>query len=333
MRAPSVSPAIKDAALAAAARFPVASLGHYPTPVEELSRFRAAAGLPQRILVKRDDAISFGFGGNKVRKLRYLIPTVLDRGADTVITCGGVQSNHARATAAACAVSGLACHIVVNGVEPSRPTANALLNRHLGATFEYVGSREERKPAMERALARLREAGRRPVIVPLGASTPHGALGYLAGVAELVAQGVAPDAIVHACSSGGTSAGILAGVALHGLETRVIGISADDPPAAVETEIRGILQGLEGLLGLEGGALAAVRVEVDDRFVGPGYGEPTAESTEAQSLAARTEALFVDHTYTAKALAGLVAYCRDGRIAKNATVLFWHTGGQVALFG
>lgn len=320
-------------ALGALARFPVASLGHYPTPVDELSRFRTAAGLSQRILVKRDDAIPFGFGGNKVRKLRYVVPTVLASGADTVITCGGVQSNHARATTAACAASGLACHLVVNGVEPEQPTANALLNRHLGATFEYVATREERKPAMERAFARLKDAGRRPAIIPLGASTPHGALGYVAAVGELVEQGAVPDVIVHACSSGGTSAGLLAGCAIHGLATRVVGISADDPPAAVEAEVRGILAGLEALLELEPDALnTAVSVEVDDQFVGPGYGETTPQSIEAQSLAARTEAVFVDHTYTAKALAGVVAYCRDGRIPKEATVLFWHTGGQVALF-
>jgi len=283
------------------------------------------------ILIKRDDTIPFAFGGNKVRKLRYLIPQVLTSGADTVVTCGGVQSNHARATAAACAASGLACHIVVNGVEPAAPTGNALLNRHLGATFEYVANREDRKPAMDRAFARLHRAGRRPAIVPLGASTPHGALGYLAAVAELVAQGIVPDVIVHACSSGGTSAGILAGCQLHGLATRVIGISADDPPAAVNAEIQAIVAGMEDLLGLDRGALS-VSVEIDDQLVGTGYGEPTPASIEAQSLAARTEAIFVDHTYTAKALAGLIAYCRDGRIPATATVLFWHTGGQVALF-
>lgn len=320
-------------ALARLAAFPVAAFGQYSTPIDELRRFGAAAGLSQRILVKRDDAIPFAFGGNKVRKLRYVIPTVIAAGADTVVTSGGVQSNHARATAAACAGSGLACHIVVNGVEPTTPTGNALLNRLLGASFEYVVGRADRRPAMERAAARFREAGRRPVIIPLGASTPHGALGYLSAVGELVGQGAVPDVIVHACSSGGTSAGILAGCRLHGLATRVIGFSADDPPAAVESEIRAILAGLEPLLGLEVDALnGAVQVEVDDGQVGTGYGEPTPRSIEAQTLAARTEALLVDQVYTAKALAGLVAYCRDGRIPADATVLFWHTGGQVALF-
>lgn len=321
------------AALTSLARRPSAALGHFPTPIDSLNRLGTALGLSQRLFIKRDDAISFGFGGNKVRKLRYVIPDLQAQGVDTVITCGGVQSNHARATAAACAASGLGCHLIVNGAPPARLSGNALLNQLLGASVEYVAGRPERKPAMERALERLRADGRRPAIVPLGASTPMGALGFVDAVGEMLQQGARPDVIVHACSSGGTSAGLVAGVALHRLDTRVIGISADDPPAAVEAEVRSIIAGLEPMLGLATGSLArAVRIEVDDRFVGSGYGEPTAASNEAQSVAARQEAVFVDHTYTAKALAGLIAYCRDGRISADATVLFWHTGGQVALF-
>ncbi len=333
-------------ALDALARMPVAaSLGYYPTPVEPMDRLREALRVPQRLLVKRDDAISFGFGGNKIRKLRYVIPAVLAEGADVVITCGGVQSNHARATAAACAVHGIHCHIVANGEEPAHPSGNALLNRLLGASVEYVSGREGRAPAMAAAAERFRAEGRRPTIVPLGASTPIGALGYVAGVGELLEQGVRPDVIVHAGSSGGTMAGILAGCLLHGLSTRVIAISADDPPAEVERAVRGILHGLGSLLGQDGDGFARLPgVEVDDRFVGDGYGIATPASRAVQSLAARREGFFVDHTYSAKALAGLATYCGavldpDGpslpgsvRIQASATVLFWHTGGQVALF-
>jgi D-cysteine desulfhydrase len=327
-----------DPALAAAARdrlerLPVAPFGHYPTPIDEMPRFARALGLRQRIRVKRDDAIPFGFGGNKVRKLRYVVPGLQAAGVDTIISCGGVQSNHARATAAAAAASGLACHLVANGAAPSVPTANARLNLLLGATIEYVADRTERVPAMERAAERLAAAGRRPAIVPLGASTPEGALGYAAAIGELRDQGPLPDVIVVSSSSGGTLAGLTAGLALHGLSTRIVAISADDPPAAVEGAVRPILRGLGPLLGLEAGALdEAARLEIDDGFVGPGYGSPTPGSIEAQSAAARNEAIFVDHTYTAKALAGLVAYCRDGRIGPDADVLFWHTGGQVGLF-
>jgi len=321
-----------DVALAQLRSIPVAPLGLEPTPIDDLSRLGSAVGLRQRILVKRDDAIPFGFGGNKIRKLRYVLAPLVTGGADTVITCGGVQSNHARATAAASAAVGLDCHIVVNGQAPEQPTANALLNQLLGATLEYVAGREDRVPAMERAAERLRHAGRRPAIVPLGASTPLGALGYAAAIGELLAQGPAPDVIVHACSSGGTSAGILAGCHLHDLPTRVIGFSADDPPPSVERQVRAIMRGVGPLLGLDADAFDRVTVEVDDSFVGPGYGQATPASRDAQSAAARTGALFVDHTYTAKALAGLIAYCRDGRIDPDATVLFWHTGGQVGLF-
>src|SRR5256885_2564757 len=188
---------------------------------------------------------------------------------------------------------------------------------------------------MERAAERLRGAGRRPYIVPLGASTPLGALGFTTAVGELLRQlpHPGPDVIFHASSSGGTQAGLLAGCILHGLSTRVIGISADDPPEKVGAEVRRILHGMGPLLGLEAETLSAVAaVEVDDGFVGEGYGIASAASEEAQRLAATTEALFLDHTYTAKAVAGLLAYCRDGRIAPQSSVLFWHTGGQAGLF-
>ncbi|MBM4185927.1 MAG: D-cysteine desulfhydrase family protein [Gemmatimonadetes bacterium] len=319
-------------ALAALRRFPCRTLGRYPTPIDPLDRFGRRAGIPQRLFVKRDDAISFGFGGNKVRKLQYVLPSIVASGADTVITCGGVQSNHVRATAAAATAAGLDCHVVVNGTAPTPPTGNALLDRLYGATFEYVSAREERAPAMERAAARLRAEGRRPAIVPLGASTPHGALGYVAAIGEMLDQGLRPDLIVHACSSGGTSAGLLAGCAVHGLDAAVIGISADDPPAAVETAVRSILRGLGELLEIGPALESSIRVQVDDAFVGPGYGEPTPASREAAELMARAEAIVVDHSYTAKATAGLLDYCRSRRIGADATVLFWHTGGQVALF-
>jgi len=145
--------------------------------------------------------------------------------------------------------------------------------------------------------------------------------------------GIVPDAIVHASSSGGTQAGLTAGCALNDLPTRVIGISADDPATSIEAEVRRIVGGLGTMLGDDGEALArGVHVTADDSFVGEGYGLPTPASQEAQSIAARTEALFVDHTYTAKAFAAVLAYIRAGRFRKNQTIVFWHTGGQVGLF-
>ncbi|MDQ3997120.1 MAG: pyridoxal-phosphate dependent enzyme [Gemmatimonadota bacterium] len=304
------------------------------TPLEEMVRLRAALGDGgPRLLVKRDDAIPFGFGGNKVRKLQIVAAEALAAGADTLVTCGGVQSNHARATAATATRLGLGCVIVANGIRPPRLTGNALLDELLGAEVEYVTTRAERDAGMERAAERLRREGRVPCVIPLGASTPRGALAYARAVGEMLRQVPAPDAIVHACSSGGTQAGLLAGCALNGLSTRVIGVSADDPASNVADAVARIVSGMGPLLGLDGDELAAAcPIEVDDSFVGEGYGLATEASREAQRLAARTEALFVDHTYTAKALAALIAYVRDGRLREGQTVLFWHTGGQVGLF-
>ena len=303
----------------------------YPPPVEDLARLRAALGGGPELFVKRDDAIPLGFGGNKIRKLQVVGAQALAAGADTLITTGGVQSNHARATASVAARLGLRCVLVANGAPQDKPTANALLDRLLGADVRYVSSREERVPAMSRAADELRAAGRRPFIIPLGASTAHGAAAYAAAVGELLQQMSPPDTIVLATSSGGTQAGIVAGCVLHGLTTRVVGVSADDPAPAIAREIRRNLAGLEELLGTATGALATAPIEIDDTFVGDGYGIPTPASAAAIELCARTEAMFLDPTYTAKAMAGLVARVRNGDLA-GGTALFWHTGGQVGLF-
>lgn len=305
---------------------PRISLLSGPTPVEEMPRLRAALGGGPRLLVKRDDAIPFGFGGNKVRKLEFAFAEAIDRGADTLVTVGGVQSNHARATAAAAAKLGLRCVLIINGAPQERPTANALLDRLLGAEVEYIPSRNERAETSERVMARLTHDGRKPYFIPLGASTSTGALGFVAAFAELIAQGVEPDVIVHACSSGGTQAGLVAGAALQGMQTRIIGVSADDPATEIDATVRRIVRGIDGLVDFNGA------IEVDDTRVGDGYGSPTGASREAQQLAARTEALFVDHTYTAKALGAMIAYVRERKLTSDQTVLFWHTGGQVGLF-
>jgi 1-aminocyclopropane-1-carboxylate deaminase/D-cysteine desulfhydrase-like pyridoxal-dependent ACC family enzyme len=320
-------------ALDALHELPSITLGHYPTPVEELPRLRATLGGGPRLLIKRDDAIPFGWGGNKVRKLEIVAARAHADGADTLITTGGVQSNHCRVTAAAAAKLGMKCAIVANGAPPATPTANALLVRLLGAEVHYVAARDERAPAMEAIADELRGAGRKPFIIPLGASTPLGALGLIAGVAELVEQIRPPDAIVHATSSGGTQAGLVVGCRLFGLHTRVIGISADDPVGTIQAVVSSIITGMGQYLDVDGrDLLPDAPVEVDDSFVGEGYGVPTPASTEAIELLARTEAIFLDHTYTGKAMAGLIAYVRGGRFRDDQTVLFWHTGGQVALF-
>ena len=316
----------------ALAALPVLPLAPAPTPVEELARLRAALGGGPTLLVKRDDAIGFAFGGNKVRKMRLVAAAALAEGADTLITCGGIQSNHARVTAATAARCGMHCVLVANGAPPERPTGNALLDTLLGADIRYVANRDERWPAMEAAAEELRRAGRKPFIVPLGASTPLGAAAFVDAVRELLAQIDPPDVIVHATSSGGTQAGLVAGCALAGVKTTVIGISADDPAPAIEGTVRRLLDGLAPLLGVDAAHFQRAPVHVEDRFVGGGYGVPTDASQEALALTARTEAIFLDPTYTAKAMAGLIARVRARQFVNDQTILFWHTGGQVALF-
>ncbi len=317
----------------ALARFPSLPLVPAPTMVEPLPRLAALLGGGPRLLIKRDDAIPFGFGGNKVRKLALVAARAQADGAYTLITAGGVQSNHARATAATAAKIGMRSVLVVNGVAQERPTGNALLDHVLGAEVVYVGSRDERAPMILEMAERLRLEGRRPFAIPIGASTPLGALGLALAVAELVDQIPAPDIIVHSTSSGGTQAGLVAGCRLLGLATRVIGVSADESSALLASEVRAIVSGIADLLDLEPQALSrGTAIEVDDRFVGGGYGVPSDESREAIELAARTEAIFLDPTYTAKAMAGLIAYVRQQKFVEGQTVLFWHTGGQVGLF-
>ena len=314
-------------------RFPSLPFVPAPTIVEPMPSLLMLLGGGPRLLIKRDDAIPFGFGGNKVRKLALVAACAVAEGADTLITAGGVQSNHARATAAAAAKLGLRAVLVANGEPPERLTANALLDELLGAEVVYVPSREDRAPKILEIAARLREEGRRPFPIPIGASTPLGALGFALAVAELVDQMPAPDVIVHSSSSGGTQAGLVAGCRLLGLPTRVIGISADDSSASLQSHVRAIVSGMADLLVMDPLTLSkGTAIEVDDRFVGGGYGIPTDESREAMELAARTEAIFLDPTYTAKAMAGLIAYVRQQKFKEDQTVLFWHTGGQVGLF-
>lgn len=303
-----------------------------PTPVDEAKRLAAQLNLRARLLIKRDDAIPFGAGGNKVRKMELVGARALAEGADTLVTSGGVQSNHCRVTAALAARLGLRCTLVVNGEAQVKPTGNALLVSLFGARVEYVPSRVERAPRVQQVLDDLAAQQRRGFAIPLGASTPLGALGYVRAVGELLAQlPAAPDIIIHASSSAGTQAGLAAGCALHGVKTRVIGISADDPAEDIAAAVRDLTTGIADLLALD--PLRLTRdVEVDASFVGGGYGVPTSRSKEAIALAASCEGLPVDPVYGAKALAALIAYARQGMFDRCESVLFWHTGGVPGLF-
>jgi len=321
-------------ALARLMSLPTVTLVSQASPVEELKRLSEAVGVTNgpRIFIKRDDLLSFGCGGNKVRKMQAVAAEAQASGADTLITCGGVQSNHARVTAAAGAVLGMRVVLVVNGQKQALPTGNARLDALLGADVRHVASRDDRDPTMKAVADELRAAGRTPFIVPLGASTATGALGFARGVSE-IAGVVKPTVIIHSTSSGGTQAGLIAGCALVGVRARVIGISADDSSASLTRTVGTLLNEMAAKLGAKRETIAAEgSVEVDDSQVGGGYGVPTAASTEALELLARREGILLDPVYTAKAMAGLIARLRSGAFAPADTILFWHTGGQPGYF-
>jgi 1-aminocyclopropane-1-carboxylate deaminase/D-cysteine desulfhydrase-like pyridoxal-dependent ACC family enzyme len=256
-----------------------------------------------------------------------------------LVTTGGPQSNHARVTAAAAARMGLGCVLVVNGSIPDPPTGNALLHRLFGAHVRNVASRSERASAMAEAAEEIASAGGRALVVPLGASTPRGALGYVAAALELHDQlPPQPDRAVHlfvASSSGGTLAGLQAGLALlDRTDLNVIAVSADTPRDELLATARSLAAGALGLLGESASLLDRVRGRVDatDAEVGPGYGIPTEASREATELLARGEGVLVDPVYTSKAAAGLVGWLREGRFPAGDRAVFWHTGGHPALF-
>jgi len=305
---------------------PRLEVGLYPTPVEEMPRLARALGGP-RLFIKHDDYTGPAFGGNKVRKLEYVLAAARAEEADVVLTVGGIGSNHARVTAALAAKAGFECHLILNGGESSTP-ASLYLDQLYGAKVQLVRGRAERAPAMQRAADELCAAGRKPYQIPLGASTAAGAMGYVRAAHEIAAAGMKFDAIFHSTSSGGTQAGLVAGFEIAGYPTRVIGVSADDPAAEIAGRVREIATGAGELLGRK----LNPSIEVDDRFIGGGYGISSAQADEAASLFARNEGIVLDPVYTAKAAAAMIARIRAGEFTANQRILFIHTGGQLALF-
>jgi D-cysteine desulfhydrase family pyridoxal phosphate-dependent enzyme len=316
---------------------PRLNYGVYPTRIEDASRFRQALGRgAPRIFIKRDDYTGAGFGGNKVRKLEYVLAKAVAAGAEVAITVGGVKSNHARVTAAMCAKLGLRCVLILNSAavahEGLKP-ASLAIDELFGAEVIHVANREDRAATAESVAEKLRGEGKNVEVIPLGASTPLGALGFVRAVEEAKAQFEAIDTridyIFHSSSSGGTQAGIVAGRQLFDWrEARVIGVSADDPSASISGQVGRIIRGVGEALG----AQLSEDVTVLDEYTGAGYGIPSAQGDEAIGLLARTEGVILDPVYTAKAMAALIDWVRKGRLTETDNVLFWHTGGQLALF-
>ncbi|MBS1806993.1 MAG: D-cysteine desulfhydrase family protein [Acidobacteria bacterium] len=315
---------------------PRLAMGFYPTPIEELPRLREALGKnAPRLFIKRDDYTGPGFGGNKVRKLEYVLAQALADEVEVVITIGGIKSNHCRATAAFCARLGLRCILVLNSpAAPSYKPANLFLDELYGAEVHLVTSREERKATMARLAQELRESGVRVAAIPLGASTPLGALGFVSAMQELAQQlssfADKPNYIFHASSSCGTQAGIVAGAQLAGLsDIKIAGVSPDEAASTIAPEVAEIIRGIGRILKTE---IPHEPILVLDDYIGEGYGISTPESSAALRLVAKTEGVVLDPTYTAKAMAGLLDWIRTGKLTRDDTVLFWHTGGQLALF-
>jgi 1-aminocyclopropane-1-carboxylate deaminase/D-cysteine desulfhydrase-like pyridoxal-dependent ACC family enzyme len=317
-------------AIDALPRFP---LLEGPSPLQRLSRLSEALGGRAEIWIKREDLLPLAFGGNKLRNLEFLVGQALAEGADSVVTSGRRWSNHCRLTAAAGARAGLDVHLVLSG--PPRPLegANERIERLLGATVHGAATAErtDREALVDAVAEKLRAQGRRPFVIGVGGSGVSGAAGQLLAGRELVEQARAaaaePDVVVVPSATGGTQAGLIAGLRLVDCQARVQGVAVAQPPDELRPKIEHLLAGLGELVVRD----LAEPVHLDDAFLAPGYGRRNAAADEATERLARTEGLLVDPIYTAKALAWLIEAARRGEL-DGRRVVFWHAGGTPGLF-
>ena len=331
----------RRAALAdALARRPRIRFGHLPTPLEPMDRLSEELGGP-RLWVKRDDCTGLSSGGNKTRKLEFLMADAAERGADTIITQGATQSNHARQTAAAAAKLGMACHILLEDRTGSNDpdyvlNGNVLLDRLHGASVSKRAGGADMNAEMEALAERLRGEGRAPYVIPGGGSNPVGALGYVNCALELVEQaeamGLGIDALVHATGSSGTQAGLVAGLAALGSDIHLLGIGVRAPRGKQEGMVLDLARRTTEHLDLDL-AIEAAHVRANCDYVGEGYGIPTQGMVRAVKALARTEGLLFDPVYSGKGLDGLIDLIGKGYFEGMENVVFLHTGGSAALFG
>jgi D-cysteine desulfhydrase family pyridoxal phosphate-dependent enzyme len=321
------------------AQFPRVSLAHLPTPLEPLERLSGRLGGPP-ILIKRDDCTGLAFGGNKTRKLEFLFADAIEAGADTVITAGGLQSNHVRQTAAAANKLGLACHLVLQRYVDWPETAylesgNLLLDGLLGATLHFPPSEIPRDAEMAALAESLAAEGQHPYVIPGGGSNAIGGLGYAAAAGEILEQaaalGVEIGAIVFATASGGTQGGLVAGLASRDAAVEVIGIDVDVMDETLVEKAADVANGTAALLGIESPDLTG-RIDIAGGFGGEAYGRPTPEMVDAVRLVAELEGILLDPVYTGKAMAGLIGLAAQGRFDRARAVVFIHTGGTPGLF-
>jgi D-cysteine desulfhydrase family pyridoxal phosphate-dependent enzyme len=315
---------------------PKLHFAHLPTAVEALPSLSVDLAGP-RLMVKRDDQTGLGLGGNKTRKLEYLLSEAQANGARTLISTGADQSNHCRQTAAAAARNGFECVLVLTlppdlTVSSSEITAtgNLLLDQLFGAQIVWT-ERSAREQVLEQTFQASWEAGKRPYLIPYGGSSPTGAVAYAMAMRELLNQTNDVDWVVFPSSSGGTQAGLTLGARVFGFKGKVLGISVDEPADVLRKRVAGLATETADLLG-EAISFEPEEIMVNDDFLGGGYGVVGAPEVEAIRLFAHHEGLLLDPVYTGRAAAGLIGLIRSDYFSPSDTVLFWHTGGTPALF-
>lgn len=322
------------------AKFPRIRLAHLPTPLEPMPRLSAALGGPE-IWIKRDDCTGLSTGGNKTRKLEYLMAEAQAQGADMVLTQGATQSNHARQTAAAAARLGMDCHILLEDRtgynHPNyRHNGNVLLDYLHGATMEHRAPGPDMNAEMEAVAERFRAEGRNVYTIPGGGSNATGALGYVNCAFEMLAQfndlGLAVDHIVHATGSAGTQAGLVTGLKAMNADIPLLGIGVRAPKAKQEENVYNLALKTAGKLGCPD-VVAREDVVANTDYVGEGYGIPARSTIEAIEMFARTDAILLDPVYSAKGAAGLIDLIRKGHFTKGQRIVFLHTGGAIGLTG
>ncbi len=316
---------------------PKINIAHLPTPIEPLPRLSAALRGP-RISIKRDDQTGLAFGGNKTRKLEYLVAEAQANGARTLITAGALQSNHCRQTAAAAARYGFKCILVLystvsadsHELKLPSPSANLLLDQLLGAEL-VLTTRDRRDQVLQETFQKAWDSGERPYLIPYGGSSATGAAAYVFAMQEFISQQQPADWILFPSSSGGTHAGLVLGARMFGFKGRVLGISIDEPEQKLKEHVAALATQTADFLG-EKMAFESSDIEVNANYLGGGYGVMAAPEREAIELFARSEGILLDPVYTGRAAAGMIDLIRCRYFPEDANLLFWHTGGSPALF-